>query len=107
MDHLVNRMRGPRALLAPVLVVLLAGLSAGCQGRCEAACRHVLDDCGITELGWERDTCTDLCLDRRDALQDTVAEEAFADELDCLIQSSCEELEASPRACVDEALSPW
>ena len=99
--------RGQRSALALVLAALFGTLSAGCQGRCETACRHVLDECGIRDLGWERETCSDLCLDRRDALRDTEAEDTFNDELDCLIHSSCEELEAEPHACVDLALSPW
>lgn len=93
-----------RALLPFLLLATL--LVTGCGPDCRAACRHMLQECGVDRPGMDVDDCTRQCTSFLDHYEDDwqVAESKQA--VRCVNQASCEELRTGT-PCYDAAVYVW
>jgi hypothetical protein len=87
-----------------VLVVVLL-LAPGCRPSCEQVCEKLLACDAVESPRVSQAECEDGCA-REEALVETWDDQelldAFHDEMDCVADSSCDDVAAG--ACYDEAL---
>ncbi len=88
------------------LSLLLAATLPGCQATCRNVCDKIVEEC---ELGWDplfdSEDCRIQCEQQEEHYEDDPdATEAFEGHLECLLDTTCDDLEADPEVCRDEEI---
>ena len=92
-----------RLLAITIATTLLILAATGCQGTCKNVSRKLVEEC---DLMWQQDVETEDLETQCEAqeehyIDDPDAAQAFADQLDCLLRTDCDDLEADPELCWD------
>ena len=100
--------RSPLLVRVALVGALLTGMlcMSGCGPDCRAACRKMLEQCGVDRPGLDVDDCTRQCTSFLTHYEDDwqVAESKAA--VRCVNRASCEELR-SGTTCYDPAVYIW
>jgi hypothetical protein len=101
-DQVVEILR----VVAPWALVLASLLLSACGPDCRAACRHMLEDCGVDRPGLDVEDCTRQCSSFLNHYEDDwqVAESKAA--VRCVSQATCDELQTGT-PCYDPAVYVW
>lgn len=87
-------------------VILLVALGAGCGPDCRAACRHMLEECGVERPSMDVDDCTRQCSRFLDHYEDDWQASQSKASVRCVNRASCEELRTGT-PCYDETVYVW
>lgn len=101
MDPLVGGPSG-RPLAAVLAVGLIAAFAGACSPTCGQACARLFDECGLEYPdGYDEQACVDSCQYQRDRYLRIYDEDLLEPHLQCVLDTSCEELTADA-PCFDE-----
>ncbi|MEE2828885.1 MAG: hypothetical protein VX498_06835 [Myxococcota bacterium] len=93
-----------------MLLALLLGsvlLLAGCTGdECSAACRHLINDCGVERANYGVEDCSAGCEQFIDHYRDEWQASESRKAVRCVRDASCDELQDG-MPCFDEAVYVW
>lgn len=97
---------GTRAALSAAFGALLLLGATGCEADCRAACRHMLEGCGVERPGLSVDDCSAQCEDFLVHYEDRWQEPNAKDAVRCVERADCAALrEGTP--CYDPAVYIW
>lgn len=92
-----------RGALAGALALLLG---VGCEADCRAACKHMLDACGVERPGLSVDDCSAQCQDFLAHYDGRWQESHAKDAVRCVENAECSALRTST-PCYDPAIYIW